>query len=45
LVVNISQFNFVFHIFKVIMLFHLLHIVFVSYIYFHGLISHLLLLM
>ncbi len=42
---DITQFNFVFHIFKVIMLFHLFQIVFILYIYFRGLISHLLLLM
>jgi len=45
LVANIAQFNIVVHIFKVIMLFHLFQIVFILYIYFRGLISHLLLLM
>jgi len=44
-VANIAQFNIVVHIFKVIMLFHLFQIVFILYIYFRGLISHLLLLM
>jgi hypothetical protein len=38
---DIAQFNFVFQIFKVVMLFHLFQIVFVLYIYFRGLICHL----